>query len=177
MLRSLGDPPGDPPGVLSLQLQPHLSAGTLVLIQPAAESPLGDNPILQEVQKDGSLSVLAENVEHQELHLGPDTLIGSVQEVTSALSNLDAETSSPSEATTHSDFDTLPQNAEIKWLVAHFHLNDSNLQKEVIRVLLQFADVISIGGYGETNLISHDITVNPGTTPIKIKHRPLNPVM
>ena len=53
---------------------------------------------------------------------------------------------------------------------------DSHLSKEVIRVLLQFADIISIGGYGETNMISHSITVNPGTTPIKMKHRPLNPV-
>ena len=68
--------------------------------------------------------------------------------------------------------------------MAYFRLNsslllqrDSRLRKEVIRVLLQFADVISIGGYGETNLISHAITVNPGTAPIKMKHRPLNPVM
>ena len=37
--------------------------------------------------------------------------------------------------------------------------------------------MISIGGYGETNLISHAIVVEPGTTPIKMKHRPLNPVM
>ena len=44
-------------------------------------------------------------------------------------------------------------------------------------MLLQFADVISIGGYGETNLILHAITVNPGTTPIKMKHCPLNSVM
>ena len=79
---------------------------------------------------------------------------------------------------------TPPQSAKIKWLVAHFRLNsspllqrDSRLWKEVIRVLLQFADVISIGGYGETNLISHAITVKPGTAPIKMKHRPLNPVM
>ena len=54
---------------------------------------------------------------------------------------------------------------------------DSRLWKEVIRVLLQFSDVVSIGGYGEMNLISLAITVNPGTTPIKMKHRPLNPVM
>ena len=77
-----------------------------------------------------------------------------------------------------------PRDEKIKWLVAQFRLDaspllqrDSRLRKEVIRVLLQFADVISIGGYGETNLISHAITVNPGTTPIKMKHRPLNPVM
>ena len=68
--------------------------------------------------------------------------------------------------------------------MTHFRLNsspllqrDSRLRKEVIRTLLQFADVISIGGYGETNLISHAIFVKPGTAPIKMKHRPLNPVM
>ena len=155
-----------------------------MLIQPAAESPLGDNPILQEVQEEWSLSVLSENCEQLELHLEPDALIGSVQEVASARFTIDAETSSPPEATTHADFDALPQNAKIKWLVAHFCLKDfpllqrdSHLRKEVIRVLLPFANVISIGGYGETNLISHTITVNPGTTPIKMKHRPLNPVM
>ena len=54
---------------------------------------------------------------------------------------------------------------------------DSWLRKEVIRTLLQFADVILIGGYGKTNLISHQINVLPGTTTIKMKHRPLNPVM
>ena len=54
---------------------------------------------------------------------------------------------------------------------------DPGLRKEVIRVLLQFSDVISIGGYGKSNLISHHIDVHPGTTPIKMKPRPLNPVM
>ena len=169
---------------MPLQVQPYLSASTLMLLQPTAASSLGDNPILQEVQEDGSLSVLAENDGSQELRLEPDALIGSVQEVTSAHSTLDAETSSPPEATTHVNFDALPQSAKIKWLVAHFRLHDSpllqqdsHLRKEVIRILLQLTDVISIGGYGETNLIFHAITVNPGTTPIKMKHRPLNPVM
>ena len=59
----------------------------------------------------------------------------------------------------------------------HCSQRDSQLRKEVIRTLLQFADVISIGGYGETNLISHAIVVEPGTAPIKMKHCPLNPVM
>ena len=139
---------------------------------------------MQEVQADGSLSVLADNLENTEFDLAPDTIIGSVQEVTAAPSTLDPETSHPSEATTHAEFDALPQNKKIKWLVAQFRLDaspllqrDSRLRKEVIQALLQFADVISIGGYGETNLISHAITVNLGTTPIKMKHRPLNPVM
>ena len=44
-------------------------------------------------------------------------------------------------------------------------------------MLLQYADVISIRGYSETNLISHAINVEPGTLPIKMKHRPLNPIM
>ena len=104
--------------ILSLQIQPRLPAGTLVLLQPTAESPLGDSPILQEVQEDGSLSVLADNEEQQELDLAPNTFIGSVQEVTPTPSTIDAETSSPPEATTHSDFDALPQSAKIKRLVA-----------------------------------------------------------
>ena len=53
---------------------------------------------------------------------------------------------------------------------------DPRLRKEVILTLLQFSDVIWIGGYGKTSLISHPINVYPGTTPIKMKHRPLNPV-
>ena len=170
--------------VLPLQVHPQLPAGTLVLLQPTIRSLLGDNPILQEVQPDGSLSVLVDNLETIEQELAPDTPIGSVQEVTSAPSDLDPETSPPPATTTHEEFDALPQNEKIKWLVTHFRLDaspllqrDSRLRKEVIRTLLQFADVISIGGYGETNLISHSMVVEPGTTPIKMKHRPLNPVM
>ena len=146
--------PGRSRTVLPVQVQPYLLAGALVLIQPPMGSPLGDNPILQEVQENGSLSVLAENDHPQELHLEPEALLGSVQEVTSAPSEVEADTSPPPEASTHKDFDALHQNAKIKWLVAHFHLNDSpllqrdsHLRKEVIRVLLQFADVISIRGY------------------------------
>ena len=170
--------------ILSLWVRPRLPAGTLVLLQPAVASLLGDNPILQEIQADGRLSVLADNLETTDAELAPDTLIGSVQEVTTMLSDIDPETSPPPEATTHAEFDGLPQNEKIKWLVANFRLDfspllqrDSRLRKEVIQALLQFADVISIGGYGETNLVSHAITVNTGTTPIKMKHRPLNPVM
>ena len=176
--------PGRSRAVLPLRVRPYLSACALVLIQPPARSPLGDNPILQEVREDGSLSVLDENDNPQELCMEPEALLGSVQEVTSTPSDVEADTSPPPEASTHKDFDALPQSAKIKWLVAHFRLNDSpllqrdsHLRKEVIRVLLQFEDVISIGGYGETNLISHAITVDPGTTPIKMKHCPLNPVM
>ena len=51
---------------MPLQVQPYLSASTLMLLQPTAASSLGDNPILQEVQEDGSLSVLAENDGSQE---------------------------------------------------------------------------------------------------------------
>ena len=167
-----------------MRIDPPLPAGSLVLLRPTASSLLGDNPILQEVQPDGSLAVLADNLETTDQELAPEMLIGSVQEVTSAPTTVDPETSPPPEATTHEAFDALPQDDKIKWLVAHFRLDsspllqrDSQLRKEVIRTLLQFTDVISIGGYGETNLISHAIVVEPGTTPIKMKHRPLNPVM
>ena len=147
--------------ILSLQLHPQLPAGALVLIQPMVRFLLGDNPILQEVQADGSLSVLADNFETTEFDLAPDTIIKSVQEVTATLSTIDPETSPLPKATTHAEFGALPQNEKIKWLVTQFRLDaspllqrDSHLKKEVIRALLQFADVISIGGYGETNLIS-----------------------
>ena len=170
--------------VLPVQLKPPLPAGALVLLQPRARSLLGDNPVLQEVQADGSLAVLVDNLDCEDVYIEPDTSIGSVNEVITTPTNVQADDSPPPEAATHEDFDALPQEAKIKWLVAQFCLNsspllqrDSRLRKEVIRTLLQFADVILIGGYGKTNLISHLITLHPGTTPIKMKHRPLNPVM
>ena len=113
--------------ILSLRVRPRLPAGTLVLLQPAVASLLGNNPILQEIQPDGSLSVLADNWETTDLELAPDTLIGSVQEVTTAPSDVDPETSPPPEATTHAEFDALPQSAKIKWLVANFRLDSSPL--------------------------------------------------
>ena len=90
----------------------YLSAGALVLIQPPASSPLGDNLILQEVREDGSLSVLAENDNPRELCMEPEVLMGSVQEVTSTPSDVEADTSPPPEASTHKDFDALPQSCE-----------------------------------------------------------------
>ena len=139
--------------ILPLRIDPPLPAGSLVLLQPAASSLLGDNPILQEVRSDGSLAVLADNLETTDQELAPEMLIGSVQEVTSAPTTVDPETTPPPEATTHEAFDALPQGDKIKWLVAHFRLDsspllqrDSQLRKEVIRTLLQFTDVISIGG-------------------------------
>ena len=53
-----------------------------------------------------------DNLETIEQELAPETLIGSVQEVTSAPSDLDPEMSPPPAATTHEEFDTLPQNAK-----------------------------------------------------------------
>ena len=173
--------PGRSRAIIPLQLQLYLSADVLVLIQPPAASPLGDNPILQEVQKVGSLSVLVENDGNQELHLQPGALVRAIQEVASTASTIDAETSPPPEATTHADFDALLKapGSSGWWLTSvsltRRYCNGTPIYSH--RVLLQFADVISIGGYGETNLLSHAITVNPGTTPIKMKHRPLNPVM
>ena len=113
--------------ILSLRVHPSLPTGTLVLLQPAVASLLGDNPILQEIQADGSLSVLADNWETTDAELAPDTLIGSVQEVTPAPSNIDPDTSPPPEATTHAEFDALPLKEKIKWLVANFRLDSSPL--------------------------------------------------
>ena len=170
--------------VLPVQLHPPLPAGALMVLQPMTRSLLGDNPVLHEVQPDGSLAVLADNLELEDHHHEPDTIVGSVQEVTAAPTTVHADTSPPPEVTTHGEFDALPQAAKIKWLVAQFRLDsspllqrDSHLRKEVIWTLLQYADVILIVGYGKTNIISHTRTVHPGTTPIKMKHRPLNPIM
>ena len=51
------------------------------------------------------------------------------------------------------------------------------LRRKVHKTLLQFSDVISIRGYGKTNLVSHSIVLEPGGTPIKMRHRPIKPVM
>ncbi len=165
--------------VLPVQLELPLPAGALVLLQPTARSLLGDNPVLQEVRADGSLAVLVDNLECVDVDLEPGALVGSVQDVTTTPTMIHADNSPPPEASTHAEFDALPQDEKIKWLVTQFRLDeapvlqrDPRLRKEVIRTLLQFSDVISICGYGKTNLISH-----PGITPIKMKHRPLNPVM
>ena len=78
----------------------------------------------------------------------------------------------------------MPKTAQIKWLVKQFRLNESEvqerdpeLQREELKALLKFSDVISIKGYGKTNLVSHSIILEPGSVPIKMRHRPLNPVM
>ena len=170
--------------VLPVQLEPRLPAGALVLLQPTARSLLGDNTVLQEVRADGSLAVLVDNLECGDVDLEPGALVGSVQEVTTTQTTIHADNSLPPEASTHAEFDALPQDKKIKWLVIQFRLDeapelqrDPRLRKEVIRTLLQFSDVISIGGYGKTNLITQPINVNPGTAPIKMKHRPLNSVM
>ena len=170
--------------VLPIRLEPSLPTGALVLIQPTVRSLLGDNPILQEVQLHGSLSVMIDNLECEDVNLKPGTLVGSVQEVTATPAALHADNSPSPEAATHAEFDALPQKEKIKWLVMQFCLDeapalqrDPRLRKEVIRVLLQFSDVISIGEYGKTELISHHIKVHTGTTPIKMKHWLLNPIM
>ena len=49
-----------------------------MLLQPAVASLLGDNPTLQEIQADGSLSILDDNMEATDAELASDTLIGNV---------------------------------------------------------------------------------------------------
>ena len=170
--------------VLPVRLEPPLPAGALVLLQPTARSLLGHNPVLQEVPANGSLAVLVDNLECGDVDLEPGALVGSVQEVTTTPTTIHTDNSPPPEASTHAEFDALPQDEKIKWLVTQFRLDeapelqrDPRLRKEVIRTLLQFSDVISIGWYGKTNLIAHPINDHSGTAPIKMKHRPLNPVM
>ena len=155
--------------ILPVRLEPPLPAGALVLLQPTAQSLLGDNPVLQEVRADGNLAVLVDSLEIGDVDLEPGTLVGSVQEVTTTLTTIHTDSSPPPEAATHAEFDALPQDEKIKWLVAQFRLDDApvlqrdpRLRKEVIRTLLQFSDVISIGGYGKTNLITHPLMSNLG---------------
>ena len=81
--------------VLPVRLEPSLPAGALVLIQPTVRSLLGDNPILQEVQADGSLSVMVDNLECEDVDLKPGTLVGSVQEVTATPAVLHSDNSPP----------------------------------------------------------------------------------
>ena len=128
--------------------------------------------------------MLVDNLECGDVDLEPGALVGSVQEVTTTPATIHSDNSPPPEAATHAEFDALPRDEKIKWLVTQFHLDeaptlqrDPRLRKEVICTLLQFSDIISIGGYGKTNLISHHINFHQGTTPIKMKHRLLNPVM
>ena len=68
-----------------------------MLLQPTVRSLLGDNPILQEVQADGSLSVLVDNLECEDVDLEPGTLVGSVQKVTATPAVLHSDNSPPPE--------------------------------------------------------------------------------
>ena len=113
------------------------------------------------------------------------TCIWSFQPVTVSTGNpcLEKTTLVPI-AETREGFDALVQESQIKHLVKNFRLDtspvlqrDNHLRKEVIKMLLLFVDVISIGGYGQTSLAQHAINVEPGSHTIKMKHWPLNPVM
>ena len=165
--------------------EPPLPAGALVLLQPTTRSLLGDNPILQEVRsrwQPGRFGGVY-GVWGRQPRTGRPCQ--DLCKKSPPLQPRSTRTTLPlPEASRHAEFDALPQDEKIKWLVTQFRLDkaptlqrDPRLQKEVIRTLLQFSDVISISGYGKTNLISHPINVHPGTTRIKMKHRPLNPVM
>ena len=148
------------------------SPGASVLLRTTTGRPAEDVPTLQEPPPDRGLSVCNDNPRTAELHLAPGAVVDR-------LPSLDPETSPSLKTTMHAESDALPQDAK----VAQSRLDsspmlrrDSHIQKEVIRTLLRFVDVISIGSYGKTNLISPASTVDPGTTPIRMKQRPLNPV-
>ena len=158
--------------LLSLELHSPRRTGASVLLRSPTRRPAEDVPTLQEPSPDRSLSVCNDNQGTTELHLAPEAVVDR-------LPSLYPETSPSLKTTMHSESDALPQDAKVAQSRLDFSpmlQRDSRLQKEVIRTLLRFADVISIGGYGKTNLISPASTVDPGTTPIRMKQRPLNPV-
>ena len=71
-----------------------------------------------------------------------------------------------------------------RWLIDQFELNKNPLlnkredKKKVITLLLRYFDLFSSGDhYGQTDLVEHCIKLVPGTKPIKLKNRPLNPAM
>ena len=158
--------------LVSLQLQSPRRTRASLLLRTTTRHPAEDVSTPQEPPPDKSLSVHNGNRRTAELHLSPEAVVDR-------LPSIGPETSPSLKTTMHAESDTLPQDAK----VAQSRLDsspmlqrDSRLQKEVIRTILRFADVISIGDYGKTNLISPASTVEPGTTPIRMKQRPLNPV-
>ena len=142
-----------------------------MLLRTTIRRPAEDVPTLQEPPPNKSLSVRDDNRRTAELHLAPKAVANRLP------STIDPEASPSLKTTMHVEFNALPPDAEVAqpWPDSSPLLQrDSRLQKEVIRTLLRFAYVISIGGYGKTNLLSHARTVHPGTTPIWMKQRPLN---
>ena len=68
-----------------------------------------------------------------------------------------------------------------QWIIETFKLTDSEvvqtsgLQQEIVNLLLQYWDTISVGGeYGNTRLMEHEIHT-ADTVPIKCRNRPINP--
>ena len=171
-LRRKDVPRGSLHHLVSLQLQSPRRTRASLLLRTTTRRPTEDVSTPQEPPPDKSLSVHNGNRRTAELHLAPEAIVDR-------LPSIGSETSPSLKTTLHAESDTLPQGAT----VAQSRLDsspmlqrDSRLQKEVIRTILRFADVISIGDYGKNNLISPASTVKPGTTPIRMKQRPLNPV-
>ena len=126
--------------LLSMQLHPPRRTGASVLLRTTTRRPAEDVPTPQEPLPDRSLSVRNDNQRTAELHLAPEAIID-------CLPSLDPETLPSLKTTMHAESDALPQDAK----VAQSRLDssptlrrDSHLQKEVIRTLLWFANVISI---------------------------------
>ena len=185
--------------IVSLRVEPPLPPGHTVVFRPSTSSGLGPHAILQDVSSDSTISVIWDNISLDPIHIAGHTHVGALQaaqETEEDLSSVQVERGShpPSRpatkttgdrpVTSQSDFEALAQGEKIKWLVKNFRLRESELlerdpelRKEVIKALLEFSDVISIGGYGQTDLISHAIVLEPGSVPIKLRRRPLNPVM
>ena len=150
--------------LLSLQLHCPRCPGASVLLRTTTRYPAEDVPTLQEPMPDRSLSVRNDNKRTAELHLAPEAVVDR-------LPSLDPGTSPSRKTTMHAESDALPQDAKVspsRLDSSPMLRRDSRLQKEVIRTIL--------GDYGKINLLSPVSTVEPGTTPIRIKQRLLDPV-
>ena len=110
-------------------------------------------PTLQEPPPDQSLPIRDDNRRTAELHLAPEAIVDSRQEVTAAPHTISVSTSPPSNsnAITSADYNALPQD------------RDPHLQKEAVWDLLPSASVALIEDYCKPTLILHPLAANSST--------------
>ena len=168
------------------------SPGDQVLVSPtpAQDEHLGQRDLLQTVSADGTISVLFDNLSGGDINLSEKKAICTIRKVVSTPCELAEEEENEERETgakelTKEEFAGMTQPNKVKWIVQNFRLDESKalredkeLRKEVIKALLEYEDIISVNGeFGETSLVTHHIILEPGARPIKLRSRPLNPIM